>query len=614
MDSELQAAVDNGSITPAEASSLEKLTPGSYCLHKSWGFGRIAEWNLHLNQISIDFTGKQSHPMQPRYAAQTLQPLAENHILVRIANDPDAVRTQASSAPLELMRNILESHDGRATADQISQTLTRSLFGEAEYKRWWDSTKKLLKKDGHFELPAKRTDPVILRTEAVSRSSELVEAFNATTQLKTRLAAAADILKNPDAFDRPVEQLQPVIASLESAAAKNQKLNASQALESLIVRDELVALFPDLQTDSNLTIPAYLRDLGSSLAEVVEAIPAVRVRPLLRAFPATFGDEWADVALRLMPLTTTRTVGDIARTLRDQGELKTLISRLAHWIRERSITTDMLCWLCKERHNELDELVEPGLLAAIISSLERDQFSEKRSMRLHDMLIDDRELIGDILAKADRDAVREIMRRLMLSTVFEELTKRSLLARIIKLHPEMQALLTGTEAEEEPQQETLIVSWESLDARKQEYEHLIKVRIPENSKEIGIARSYGDLRENFEFKAAKEMQSVLSRRKSELELELSRARGTDYENADTSAVSIGTVVTVRNPDDSTDTYTILGAWDSNPEQHILSYLTAIGQALLGRRVGEKVSLPTEHGTREAEVLEIKPYKQAAVSV
>src|SRR5207244_8858179 len=115
--------------------------------------------------------------------------------------------------------------------------------------------------------------------------------------------------------------------------------------------------------------------------------------------------------------------------------------------------------------------------------------------------------------------------------------------------------------------EARIVSWESLEKRKDEYEELINKKIPENSREISVARSYGDLRENFEYKAAKEMQRVLMRRKSEMEHQLSRARGTNFENADTSKVSIGTIVTVKNLDDgSIETYAILGAWDSDPAQ------------------------------------------------
>src|SRR5439155_9340509 len=108
-------------------------------------------------------------------------------------------------------------------------------------------------------------------------------------------------------------------------------------------------------------------------------------------------------------------------------------------------------------------------------------------------------------------------------------------------------------------QEALIVSWSSLEKRKEEYEELITKKIPENTKEIAVARSYGDLRENFEFKAAKEMQRVLMRRKSEMEQALSRARGTNYANPDTGQVSIGTVVTLKKlATGASETYSILG--------------------------------------------------------
>src|SRR5438034_254364 len=98
-------------------------------------------------------------------------------------------------------------------------------------------------------------------------------------------------------------------------------------------------------------------------------------------------------------------------------------------------------------------------------------------------------------------------------------------------------MITGAQSQGETA--ALIVSWSSLEKRKIEYEELIKTKIPENSREIALARSYGDLSENFEFKAAKQMQSVLMRRKSELEQMLHNARGTSFENVDTSRVSIG---------------------------------------------------------------------------
>src|SRR6266540_1008091 len=73
MDVELQKLVESGKLTSKAAEQLEKLKPGTFCLHKSWGFGRVREWNLLLNQIVIDFAGKKSHPMQAQYAISCLQ-------------------------------------------------------------------------------------------------------------------------------------------------------------------------------------------------------------------------------------------------------------------------------------------------------------------------------------------------------------------------------------------------------------------------------------------------------------------------------------------------------------------------------------------------------------
>jgi transcription elongation GreA/GreB family factor len=88
---------------------------------------------------------------------------------------------------------------------------------------------------------------------------------------------------------------------------------------------------------------------------------------------------------------------------------------------------------------------------------------------------------------------------------------------------------------------------------------------------------------------------------------LHKARGTSFENVDTSRVSIGTIVTLRSAETNQDeTYTILGAWDGDPDRHIISYQTAIGQALLGHEIGESISLNTEHGSAQFRIVSIQP--------
>ena len=337
-------------------------------------------------------------------------------------------------------------------------------------------------------------------------------------------------------------------------------------------------------------------------------MPANKQRRVLVEFPQAFPNDWISRLITILQTAGYRVIGEIAKILVEQGQTEELYQTLNRAIKEHSISSDALYWLCKERGaGSFADLLDSELMTSIFSALERDQFNEnRRGSRLHDLLIDDRDLVSDLIAKAPLPQARDLMRRMMITPAFEELNKRSLMARMIKTHPDLQSMLTG---DSEERAEALIVSWSSLQKRKDEYDELVSKKIPENTKEIGIARSYGDLRENFEFKAAKEMQTVLMRRKAELEQMLSRARGSNFENADLSQVSIGTKVSLRETDSgNTLEYKILGAWDSAPERNVVSYLTAIGQALLGKKPGQTIELLTETSSRQVEILEIEAYK------
>src|SRR5262249_23605765 len=150
-----QKLVEAGKLSTKSAPQLEKLQPGAFCLHKSRGFGQVREWNLLLNQIVIDFASRKSHPMQAQYAAEDLRPLASEHFLVRKTTDIASIKNLARENPVALVQNILESLDGKASAQQIGEWLIGDIFTEAEWKRWWESTRRALKASGAFSIPAK---------------------------------------------------------------------------------------------------------------------------------------------------------------------------------------------------------------------------------------------------------------------------------------------------------------------------------------------------------------------------------------------------------------------------------------------------------------------------
>ena len=235
----------------------------------------------------------------------------------------------------------------------------------------------------------------------------------------------------------------------------------------------------------------------------------------------------------------------------------------------------------------------------MLTAIERDQFMEKRSNKLRDYILSDQELIVDLIGSSDLEVIKDLTRSLQLSPVFDDMDKRSLLGRIVKAYPAIQSLISG---EQTRQDNSILVSWASLERRKNEYTTLVQKAIPANREEIAIARSYGDLRENHEYKAAKEQQRVLMRRKSELEIDLARAKGSDFANAKTEAVGLGTKVKVTDTANNLpEVYSILGAWDGDPDNNLISYLTPMGQALLNHKAGEVVPFEIGGTTRNLRI-------------
>jgi hypothetical protein len=166
-----------------------------------------------------------------------------------------------------------------------------------------------------------------------------------------------------------------------------------------------------------------------------------------------------------------RAVAQIPRILNEAGQHAELREMLERSVREHSATSEMLTWLCSER-DQWRELVTPDLLTAILAALEREQSrgvgSPGRASKLQRAMLEDRQLVGEIFANADVGLARDAMRRLQLSPLFDELTKRSLLARIVKVHPDLESMITGAQPQEK--EAALIVSWSSLEKRKAEYE------------------------------------------------------------------------------------------------------------------------------------------------
>lgn len=136
---------------------------------------------------------------------------------------------------------------------------------------------------------------------------------------------------------------------------------------------------------------------------------------------------------------------------------------------------------------------------------------------------------------------------------------------------------------------------------EEELENLKKVKRPEVINRIKIARSFGDLSENSEYTSAKDEQSVVESRISQIIEMLQYANVIDADDVAHDEVSIGKKVTVQEDGEEPDVYTIVGAAESDPDNGKISNDSPIAKALLGKHTGDVVTVETPVGSYEVTV-------------
>ncbi len=606
MKEEFEKMVVAGKINRQHVEPLVLLAKGGYCTHRSWGFGKITTVDTVFGRFTIDFPGKAGHTMDLAFAAESLKPIHSDHVLARKASDLASLRQMAALHHLDLIKLVLLSYGGRATPDQIMHALVPDVIAD-DWKKWWEVAKRELKKDGHFQVSLKKTDPIIYQVQEISLQERLLGEFRAAKGLKARLTVANEILKNSADLSDKKAATSEAVAALNMEIATHQRTQPALALEAIFVRNDIQEATGLAPMESEITASSiWLQNL--KLGQLVEQMPSAKHKRALQSFQEANPTLWYEALLAILNTVPAKLCGECAHLLIHNGKLGQLKETLARLISQHQASSELLYWLAKERSDSFADILGPEVFRAMLTAMERDQFNERKSNRLRDLILDDQSLLLELIGSADIEVIKDLTRALQLSPSFDDMDKRSLLARIVKSFPLVQSLITG---EQTKQESMLIVSWESLERRKNEYAELVQKKIPANSKEIAIARSYGDLRENHEYKAAKEMQKLLMRQKSELETQLGRARGTDFAVVKTDAVSVGTKVKVTDLNtQQAESFAVLGAWDSQPEQGIISYLSPVAQSLLNRKVGEEVDFELDAVKKRYRIDSIEAWKTA----
>jgi transcription elongation GreA/GreB family factor len=595
MHPDVAKLVEAGRIPKPVGERLSQLAPGNFCIHKSFGAGKVIDWDLPGKKVTIDFEKSTGQTMELQFAFQKTEWIGPDDFRAKKIEQLEELRALSKSDPLALIVHLLESHGGSMTGDALEKELSGAVIPEAGFKKWWDTTKKSLRESRLAAVPQKRTEPIILRVGDRSPAEALVADFEAARDIKGMIRALEAIAADIGAFENDTESLKRLLNDIDEGAKKAARVQLGQALQLVAARDEVIGSSKALELDPSAV---RLSDLLLSadptrLAEEAGTLPSGRQRAVYEAFPNAFADDWVSKIVQVFDRVGARGVTEIARILQERDAMPALVTHLRSAIARRALGPDALIWVCRERKGPSQEIFSADVGAAVLNLLENDHLSDgpRKTSRLQSLLGDDKSLLTDLVDIMDVNEARNFGRRLLDCPVFGDLEKKSLMARIIKARPETAELVNGVNAKRP--EEVLLVSWESLEKKKAELDDIIRNKIPQNLNDVKIARSYGDLRENFEYKSAKDLEKYLGLRRNALEKEIANSRGTDFKGSDASKVNIGTVVTLTNTAGVEIVMTVLGAWDSEPETKTVSYLSEVGKVLVGREPGDTVQVRDE---------------------
>jgi transcription elongation factor GreA len=318
--------------------------------------------------------------------------------------------------------------------------------------------------------------------------------------------------------------------------------------------------------------------LSSSRPETIlkEMINHDHQRMMLQILRQRSGNDWTTVASKLVFTTGDFRLLDalVEELAHAPGTLDDIYHRILAMAKQYP---KQFHWMLKRiASGNLNEYMKPTLIPRLIDSLEY-----VRGIKATAKTILSLDTFDELMTQSPPDLAARIRDAVSRSSTLTDHEKKRFL-RIIEHHfpdfvEETTDIIYTTEA--------------ALQKKKAELEHIVSVEIPKNKKEIGRAREFGDLSENFEYKSAKEKQDQLFAKVRAIETELQQVQLIEPGKAKTDSVEIGTAVTLERTDkESRVTYRILGRWDTDLSNNVLSNEAPLARAMMGKHIGDAVQI------------------------
>ncbi len=570
---------------------LSHMDKGKYVFHTGgWGVGEIVDVSLVREQLTLEFDyvpGKKEISFATAF--KTLVPIPDDHFLALRFGSPDLLEKQARDNHVEVIRMLLRDL-GPKTAAEIKDELCDLVIPAAEWTRWWQTARAKVKKDTMIATPEDIREPFHIRKSELTHEHRLQELLetkpdaNAFIQMVyTFLRDFPETLKNNDFKATLLAKMTEMLSSKEIVPATElqihfflQDLNSAKEYPLI---GELINRFESIET----------------LLDSVEVLSfKKRVLVEARKNRADWKDSFFDLLFKVDQTPLRDYILAELSSAKEDVRLKKMLHELSShpqkhpeafmWYFQKLQTPAAIPFNDKEGKLRFFE----GLLI-LLSHIENDPEQRERVKKILSLISGGRfAIVRQMMQEASAEETKEFILLASKSHSLSDHDQKIFHSLAEVAHPSLAKAKKKSGATKD-ENAVIWTTHQGYVKLQQRIQQIATVDTVENAKEIEVARSHGDLRENAEFKAALEKRDRLQSEIKLLSDQLKSARVITKEDISTDEVGIGTIVDCENTNGEKIMYSLLGPWDADPEKNILSFQSKLAQTMKGKSVGDKFS-------------------------
>jgi transcription elongation factor GreA-like protein/transcription elongation GreA/GreB family factor len=567
---------------------LIHLQKGNFCFHTgSWGVGEVMDISFLRREISIEFDlVSDVKEISFKNAFNTLLPISADHFLARRFGDPVKFEAYTRANPVDAIKLLLKDL-GDKTAFDIKEEMEGVVIAEEEWTKWWNTVRAKLKKDAEIEYPSSVKLPFKLCRKKVSHEDRLKQILSTEKNIDILIGELYEFFRDFTSLLKSAS-FNSYLKGEISGLLTNRKVSESQRLQ-------LLFLLEDLHDGSSADIAELIKN-NTDIISLVNNIDILaykrRLLSKLKKIRADFIKIFCDIIFLNEKNSLRDFLFDEIVLEKKQSEF---LKRLEEIVSDPQKSPHAFIWYFQMViKNKVEDLVDQKSLEKLFEAffvlmyfVEAGLKDKALTKKMFLMLTEKRfEIVRRIFKGANIETIEEL---LLLATKCQILSSHDIkilysLAEVV--HPE---IAKGKKGDVDQKEEEVL--WTTAEGLKKVTDRIEEIAVKEtmdNAKEIEIARSYGDLRENSEYKFAMEKRARLQSEMKTLSNQVKRMRILTKEDIDTSKISVGTKVVLKDEKNQRVEYSILGPFDADPEKNILSLQSKLALELIGKTVGQKI--------------------------